>query len=408
MTQTREEMLESAVLGLFIQPKGTNRPSVFLSSLYCSLTQQWDDSIPTACVDSRMRLRINADWFGTLSPRMRETLIAHELWHIALLHVDEVRAAGRCPDKWNEACDHAINLMLLEHGFTFDKYPVGHPRAGEIIGLADARFTGMTAEEIYEILEAEGGPPMDLPFGKDFEVGSPGDAAGDSTGEGKGAPGNPTPMTDAQRAQLTSAVVRAATLSQMSGREAGALPGQLATLIDELLNPRLPWEQLLRRWLSERSSFGSTWRRPSRRYGDIYMPGRAGQEGLAHLRWYLDCSGSVTDEQLKVYNSEVAGAKSTHNPELMTVSSFDTELRDTWVFTEDQDLMGLEFHGRGGTCLLDVMKDIRKHKPSAAIIISDLECHIPPSPGIPILWICVDNPKRTVPYGHIVHLDSKL
>ena len=138
------------------------------------------------------------------------------------------------------------------------------------------------------------------------------------------------------------------------------------------------------------------------------MPGRTGQEGLAHLRWYLDCSGSVTDAQLKVYNSEVAGAKATHNPEIMTVTSFDTEIRDTWTFTEDQDLMGLEFHGRGGTNLVDVFKDIAKNKPSAAVIISDMEVGIPKNPGIPILWICVDNPKKTVPYGTLVHLDSSI
>lgn len=406
----QHEMLDKAVLGLFVTPSGVNRPSTFLATLYCSLKQAWRDDIPTACVTGDMDFFINPTWLGTLSAPMRETLLAHELWHVGFLHVDPARMGNRCPDKWNEACDHAINLMLEEHGFTFDVFPPGHPMAGQTMGLKDPRFRGMSAEEIYDILEKEGGKPF-LPFGNDFQPGSTPSAAG-APGSGEGPAGNqnkPQPLTQGQLADLTGAIVRAATLSRMNSREAGSLPGSLTTMIDKLLNPRLPWDALLRRWLTERSEYGASWRRPSRRFQDVYMPGRTGQEGLAHLRWYLDCSGSVTDAQLKVYNSEVAGAKTAHNPELMTVTSFDTSLRDTWEFAQDQNLMGLEFHGRGGTCLKEVFEDIRKHKPSAAVIISDLDVHIPSkNPGIPILWICVDNPKKTVPYGTLVHLDSKI
>ena len=403
-----QEMLDKAVLGLFVTPTGVNRPSTFLATLYCSLQQAWREDIPTACVTGDMELFINPTWFASLSPAMRETLLAHELWHVGFLHIDPVRTGNRCPDKWNEACDHAINLMLEEHGFRFDKFPAGHPMAGQEMGLKDPRFRGMSAEEIYEILEAEGGKPF-LPFGNDFQPGSTkqDDGSGAPGGNGPGENQKPQPLSPSQMANVIGAVVRAATLSRMNGREAGSLPGSLTTMIDKLLNPRLPWDALLRRWLTERSAYGASWRRPSRRFQDVYMPGRTGQEGLAHLRWYLDCSGSVTDAQLKVYNSEVAGAKATHNPELMTVTSFDTCLRDTWQFSEDQDLMGLEFHGRGGTCLKEVFEDIRKHRPSAAVIISDLDVGIPArNPGIPILWICVDNPKKTVPYGTIIHLDS--
>lgn len=411
-TMTPDEALEKAVLGLFIAPSGVNRPSTFLTTIYCSLKQTWREDIPTACVTGDMELFINPRWFLELSAPMRETLLAHELWHIGFLHIDPARAEGRCPDKWNEACDHAINLMLEDHGFRFDKFPPGHPMAGQEMGLKDPRFKDMSAEEIYAILEAEGGKPF-LPFGNDFAPGTtvsenPADGNGDG-GSGNGPNSQRQPLTQSQLADLTATIVRAVTLTRMNGREAGSLPGSLTTMIDELLNPRLPWDALLRRWLSERSAYGSSWRRPNRRFQDIYLPGRTGQEGLAHLRWYLDCSGSVTDAQLKVYNSEIAGAKATHNPELMTVSSFDTEIQDTWQFSEDHDLKGLEFHGRGGTDLREVFKDIHKHKPSAAIIISDLEVHIPArNPGVPLLWICVDNPNKTVPYGTLVHLDSAI
>ena len=402
---TPEEMLEQAVLALFIAPTGVNRPSTFLTTMYCSLKMSWREDIPTACVTGDLELFINPEWFGTLSAPMRETLLPHELWHLAFMHVDPARLGDRCPDVWNQACDYAINLMLQQHGFHFDRYPSGHPRAGEILGLLDAQYDGMSAEEIYELLPKNPGKPH-LPFGKDFAPGDPSQTKSDDDADGN-QQSSPQPLTQDQVNNITATLVRAVTLSQMNGREAGSLPGSLVTMIDELLNPQLPWDALLRRWLTDRSAYGSTWRRPSRRFSDIYMPGRTGQEGLAHLRWYLDCSCSVTDAQLKAYNSEVAGAKSAHNPELMTVTSFDTQIQDTWEFTQDQDLKGLEFHGRGGTDLTEVFADIQRHKPSAAVIISDLEVRIPKNPGIPILWICVDNPHCTVPYGTLVHLDSR-
>jgi predicted metal-dependent peptidase len=140
----------------------------------------------------------------------------------------------------------------------------------------------------------------------------------------------------------------------------------------------------------------------------VYLPSRGGQDGLAHLRWYLDVSGSVTDKQLRVYNSEIAAAKATHAPKLMTVSTFNTRITKTWEFEEDDKITALEIIGRGGTSLKEVFEDIRKHRPSAAVIISDLYVEIPPDPGIPILWICVDNPGAYVPYGTIIHLDSTI
>jgi predicted metal-dependent peptidase len=382
-----EIALERAVLGLFVTPVGVRRPSTFLTSIYCSLKQQWNTHVPMACVNANLDFFINPQWFLSLSEPMRETLIAHEIWHIAFMHCDPARAGDRNHRRWNQACDYAINIMLFDHGFHFDKWPPGHPHEGKYIGCLDERFRGMTAEEIYQILEDEA-VPCELPFGEDF----------DST----------EIITPAQQSNIIATITKAVTLSDMTGKEAGLLPNSIKVQIDKLLNPKLPWEKLLRRWFTALSNFGANWSRPSRRFTDVYLPSRGGQDGLAHLRWYLDVSGSVTDKQLRVYNSEIAAAKATHAPKLMTVSTFNTRITKTWEFEEDDKITALEIIGRGGTSLKEVFEDIRKHRPSAAVIISDLYVEIPPDPGIPILWICVDNPGAYVPYGTIIHLDSTI
>lgn len=385
-TMNEQDALDRAVLGLFIAPRGIRRPSSFLTSIYCGLLQQWTDKVPTACVTSKLDLLINPTWFLSLSEGMRETLLAHEIWHIAFMHLDPTRQGNRDHGRWNQACDYAINIMLLDHGFHFDRWPADHPKAGEYIGCLDERFRDMTPEEIYDILEQEN-MPIELPFGEDFEMSEN--------------------ITPADRSKILATVSKATTLSKMSGKEAGLIPDSIELQISALLNPKLPWDAILRRWLTAKSEFGVSWARPNRRFRDVFLPTRVGQEGLEHLRWYLDVSGSVSDDQLRVYNSEIAAAKSMHSPKQMTVSTFNTKITKTWEFAEDEKIAPLQIVGRGGTDLQEVIDDIRKHRPSAAVIISDLfVSYFPRDPGVPVLWICVDNPGATVPYGRIVHLDS--
>jgi predicted metal-dependent peptidase len=62
--------------------------------------------------------------------------------HPALHH--HVRRSGRDPKRWNVACDFAINPLLVDAGLSL---PDGV--------LIDNRFRGMSAEQIYNILESE-------------------------------------------------------------------------------------------------------------------------------------------------------------------------------------------------------------------------------------------------------------
>lgn len=362
-----QRMLDQTVLGLF-----QGKCSAFLSSLYCSLKFKWDESIPTGCTDG-IKLSINPTWFATLSKEMRVTLLAHELWHVAYMHM--MRLDGRIHSYWNMAADHAINLMMKEHGYVFD---ISH--------LADPKYTGMSAEQIYDDL-VDG--MIDLPFGKDFKEPTE------------------TEIKNSISHEVVANIVRAMTVAKMTGGSGWSdMPGGLITEIDTLLNPKLPWEVLLQKWLNERSDCGSNWSRRNRRYGHVYLPSRGSQDGLEHLMFALDCSCSVTNEQLQLFNSELKGAKEAHNPERMTVVSFDTEIQDEWEFDSSHEINGLTFHGRGGTDLHALYARAKQLVPSALVIFSDLEVEIPPDPGIPIVWICLDRPHTTVPYGTLIHVDS--
>ena len=53
-------------------------------------------------------------------------------------------SSGRDPKRWNMACDYAINPLLIDAGLNL---PEGV--------LLDNRFRGMSAERIYNLIEAD-------------------------------------------------------------------------------------------------------------------------------------------------------------------------------------------------------------------------------------------------------------
>lgn len=390
--EAMKPLLDGAVLGLFRNaPKGSKTvPSVFLTTLYSSLLINWDDpSVDVAATDG-LTLWLNPTEFAKMSPDMRVTVLAHELWHIAFLHMD--RLEGRDPETWNEACDHAINLMLKEYGYTFN---ISH--------VADPKYAGMSADQIYDDL-IKNKIVIKLPMGGDLrsppgkEEGEPGDQPGGT-------------LAPAQMQEVINNVVRAITLSKMSGDPPGSLPGSLETKVDQLLNPKLPWFMLLRRWFSEIGQPHYTWRTPNRRHiaSDMYLPGLLNDDqGLSHIVWACDSSGSVDPRQLQVMNSEICGVQRQFNPERMTLAVFDTVLHTVEDFQRDEAIPPMTFKGRGGTDLDELWEWARKHRPKAMVVFSDLYVKIPPQiPGIPVLWVCLDNPKANPPYGRVVHVNSR-
>lgn len=379
---TLQRVLDKAVLGLF-GPE--SYASTFLTTIYCSLKVSWKDDIPTACTNG-VYLWINPAWFQTLSEKMRVTLLAHELWHIAYMHM--ARCGWRIHEIFNMAADHAINLMLIAHGYHFDRLP-----NGEMLGLADPQYIGMTAEQIYDKL-IKNTFKIELPFGSDF-----------STPESPDEMEEPTPE---QQADIVALITKATILSQMNPSEAGTLPAEFTSMMDTLLRPRLKWENLVDRWLTERSDEGHTWTKPNRRFRDVYLPSRTGQEGLVHLVYAIDCSGSLKDSQLLVINSELKGWKERFNPQAMTIISFDTRIQKSWELTNEDDLSSLKFIGRGGTDMHPVFALVEAQKPQALIMMSDMDCVIPPKPkATEILWVCLDNPRWLAPYGKAIHIDTK-
>jgi predicted metal-dependent peptidase len=194
--------------------------------------------------------------------------------------------------------------------------------------------------------------------------------------------------------------------SKLAG-QAGHLPGNIEKVLKQFLQPIIQWEILLHRFFSDLLDENVTWSRPNRRYTDMYLPSKFTDDGrLAKLNYYMDVSGSVSDSDVLRFNSEVKHVKDTYNPEEMNLVQFDTRITSETRITESDQFNEIKIVGRGGTALEPVRQHINEHKPTAAIIFSDLFC-TPMAPldfDIPIIWVAVGNRSATVPFGQLIHI----
>lgn len=352
--------------------------AAFVGSLLCSLNFHWDDSIPTAATDA-LSIFWNPEYFLKLPKRSRETEQMHELLHVGLLHLP--RRGNRDHKIWNIACDIAIDLMLEADAYSFE----GIEGVLTFPNLDARKYKGWAEEDIYNDLIANSPPPPPNSYTPDIRSCDPKDLP-----------------------KIINNVIRAVQQAKLGGG-AGNIPGKVEEHLSVFLKPVIPWENILHRFMSDLSEDSYTWRKPNRRFSDMYLPSKFTDDGrLDHLCYYEDVSGSLTTKDVIRFNSEFKYVKDVFNPRKATLVQFDTRITQEVVFDENTPFKQVQIVGRGGTCLIPVREHIIKHQPTAAIIFTDLQCApMEPLPfDIPIIWVAIKAHGATVPFGELVHINN--
>jgi predicted metal-dependent peptidase len=352
--------------------------AAFLGPLMCSMDFVWDDTQPTAWTDGT-QIGWNPYWFLKLPPKTRLTVLTHELWHPAFMHM--VRIGERDPKVWNWAGDIVINNGLEDEGYSFETVENC---------WKDQAFKGWNTEAVYEALMAQQVPPPPCgPFG-----------AGGDDGDIK--------LDGAKQQQAINNVLQAAHAAQLAGQP-GAVPGHIQEIIKNFLKPKVKWDVELNRFMTELLNQYYSWRRPRRRtlsHG-IYLPSRIDdKERLQHLTWYFDVSGSVSNAMIRRFVSEVHFVWNKFKPKAMTLVMFDTFIRKVLEFKEGDKFEEIKVLGRGGTSFIPVRDHIMETKPNAAIIFSDMICTpMTPGPECPVLWVAISNKAAKVKVGKLIHVN---
>lgn len=333
------------------------------------------DVVPTAGVDGK-RMYFNPDFCEPLSDPELTFLVAHECMHPMLNHA--TRLGTRDHFKFNMAGDYIINQLLVDEGI--GKFIEG--------GLLDQLIVdrGGTTEGIYAILP-------DVPQNK----------------QGYGGSGQPydqvmqSGKTDSEKSQLEQEWKIMAGQALAQAKMAGKLSANLERLVGEILEPKVDWREVLRRFVVKSKTDDRSWARPNRRFAaqGLVLPTVSG-EAMGDIMIAVDCSGSISNEILNEFAAEIYGIKDDCMPTNIHVVYFDSEVCHYEKFSRDDELH-IEPHGGGGTAFSPVFAFAEENdiQPVCCVFLTDLYCSDFGNPQpYPVLW--VSNGANAAPWGEVV------
>ena len=373
--------------------------------------------IKSIAVDFNGNLHYDSSFIKQLSDSQLRTILCHEVLHLVFNHLE--RRSSRNPIVWNIGVDIIVNDLLLSNGFEFSgilaKNSPTYYHSFEIpqynikIENINEKTSEMIYSELYEQL-------------KDFEKRQ------SSSGNGSGNPQNTLNRRrfdthnfgddkNKERKQLTQQEIekvkeewkKKIVSAMVYAKQRGTTPLGIDRYIDELLNQKINWKQLLYRYITNEIMTDYSYSYPSKRSQatGIYMP-HIKKENI-DIIVSVDTSGSINEEKLKEFVSELIYIAKSFNNITITLIICDCEIKDVIEVSNGniEQLLGYNFKGGGGTSHIPIFDWISNNKPYAKILIAftDLETEFPKEETIRTIWL-VKGDKKEVPFGEIISLDE--
>lgn len=398
---TEEQRIKKGHIALMKHPE----TALWGGVMMMGSTEVVDEAI-TAYTDG-INKKYGRTFLQTICPTQAEVngLILHENLHIGLRHhlhgADMFREDG---DKANKAADYVVNDMITEIS---KKYPelVQLPKGG----LYDPQYHNMSMREIYKLLKSKKGGGGG--GGKPDKEGEKGSGSGGGEYEfdkhdfGK-------PMTQEEAKEMDGKIDRAI-------REGALLAGRLGIdlprSISDMLNPVIDWKKELADFVTSscKGKDEYTWRKFNRRVisNDIYLP-TVENETIGEVVVAIDTSGSIGQEQLNAFASELVSICEAVSPDAVRVLWWDTKVHGEQLFTDNYDQIGsmLKPLGGGGTRVSSVAEYINKKKINAecVLVFTDgyLESDVVWNISAPTLWMVTENKHWTPPSGKKVFMEN--
>ena len=352
----------------------TSSNFVFFYSLvaYMELHPSDPDQIKTLGVSPTGRLFYNPAFIsGCPNVRAVAGILAHEALHVAFLHF--VRRGGRDAKIWNIAADMKVNSMVLESGLTLPSFEGGlFPiESNETTysfneGKITIETKDMSAEQIYSLLCDHVFTKKDISHEELMRTREYGDEHNEGEENGEST------ISEEEAIQLGSQWRHRLAQAAETARSRGSLPRALQAEIDGIIDPKIPWNQLLWRFLSSEIISDFNWTRPSKRSAaaGVLLPGLE-KENL-DIIVHIDTSGSMSMQDIEDCVSELIGIKQTSPYVRVTILQGDSEIQDVIVIdseTANEIVTKMVIKGRGGTSHIPVAEWLKKNSPEADVII---------------------------------------
>jgi len=406
-------------------------PFVARLAMHLELVPVVDVRVPTAATDGHSAW-FNPAFMAGLSDDERLFVLAHEVWHCALGHLG--RGEGyEDPERWNVAIDHVVNAMLKAEGLQV-------PRGAVLF----RGWEGAFAEDIYAQLAPP--EPREPPEPSDGESDDP--YASDewevrdlySLFDPISVPSDRGRLADVHGVPSTDEAVRSAwpagdelvldpdfrpeerpepevwndRLVAAAQQAPGAAEGMGEVLqwrLEPLQEPTVPWQDVLRQFVTAAYGGERRWLPPSRRHvaAGLYLPSR--RSDFLKVVVAVDTSGSTTNF-LSDFASELVGLLESFGRYELTLICCDEEVRSVREYGPDNPLTvgDLRFEGGWGTDFRPVFEWVEANlaEVNVMVFLTDGGGPVPRSgPGYPVLWALTPGDQPPASWGRAVHLQGQ-
>jgi predicted metal-dependent peptidase len=347
-------------------------------------------------------------------------LVLHENLHVGLKQIPRHRDLSHDHKLLNYAMDFVVNDIIHNTGGVVgvNKEPLVLLPDG---ALYNSMFHDWSVRKVYDYLKK-----------RKQELDEEGDEKGKGSGGNKtSSSGEPqdgeTDVDDALRNMGDSMdehiftdvqEMSAEELKKMEGeidkalRQGGMLAGRMGAtvprVIGELLEPKVDWREVLREFVQSamRGKDEYTWRKMSKPYlaNDMYIPSMH-SETMGELVVAIDTSGSIGNEQISEFATELASICELCCPEKVRVLWWDTKVHGEQVFENNyQDIASmLKPLGGGGTHVGCVSDYMIKNSVNAEVLViftdGYVEHDIKWEVSAPTMWFVTENGRFDPPNG---------
>jgi len=332
---------------------------------------------PTMATDGNI-VYWNEDFVNKITDEEASGVLAHEVLHVIFKHC--LRTKSNL-EKWNYACDIAINRILIEEGFKLPENGV----------IGDEKYRGWNAEKIYNDLESWEMPNWGLL----------------EQTKGKGGKS----LSDAEikqfEADLNVKILMAHETSKSIGKEPGSLIGEL---INQIKKPQIDWRDVFYRVIGGDQPDDYSWIKHNRKIyymQGIYMPS-VQKYGVGDIIIAIDTSGSVSNKEMEYFLTELNSITENYKPRSVTVIQCDSKIQKVDTYFPGEIIDSIECRGRGGTDCFPVFDYIEKENLPCDnfVYLTDLEMYrFPRRPEYPVLWVTTHSEEA--PFGQITSLKMK-
>jgi len=380
----------------------------YFGTVASSLKLERNDELLTFTSDGE-KMRYNSEYLDRLSVTEVEFVMANGAMHSVLQH--QHRTSGRTKWLWQTATDYVVNGMLVKNGMQPPEY-----------ANYEAKFDGMYAEEVYEILRAEMTDNSQHSMEQEQQQITDTD---DKHAENLHMQKENTPDMNAENRQeeekaddkeeSTSIPDSDALNEEMKEqfeqifqkhKRQGNLPADLELVVPEYFSHRVDWREFLYGYIASHAKSTYSFTPPNMKYlyRGIYLPSLSSD--LLRIIVAIDTSGSIDETLLSTFLGEVSSLMQQYPNYEIDLITADAKIQSHKVFLPGETL-AYEISGGGGTDFRPVFEFIDReiNYPTLLLYFTDGDGRFPDmEASYDVLWVMPE--VKEVPFGEVVFLDT--